>query len=345
MPELDVEWERLADRIAAPPFRRPGWYHAWRRAFASGEPRTIEVRRDGELRGIVPMLGQPGKLVPQAGWHSPSFGLLFEDDCARQELGRQLFTQPEPLVDLNLLATEGAGGIAAFERAAREAGRLCVVRELFRSPFVDLPDTFEEFEGALSGNRRRALRRKRRRLEEVGEVAFEVHDGTVDLDSLLAQLFALEAGGWKAEGGEPVTSTPELARYYHEIAHWAAERDWLRLAFLRLDGRPIAAQLIIEYGGTWYFWRTGYDEDYRAYGPGAALMVEQIAHCCRQPGLRRIDMLGGTDAFKAEWATGSAPRYWMLAFRRNPAGLTRWANSALRKRVGPSLRRIAGRIR
>ncbi len=340
MSRLEAEWEELADRIGAPPFLRPGWFDAWRGAFGEGEPRTVEFRRDGELQGIVPLLAQGRRLVSQTSWHSPSFTPLALDDSARHELALSLFAQPEPVVDLNLLAMEHAGGIEALASAAREAGRLPVVRELVRAPFVGLPGSYEDYLGNLSGNRRRALRRKRRRLEEVGEVSFEVHDGSADLDSLLGELYAIEASGWKGERGETIVSKPELERFYNEFSHWAAERNWLRIAFVRLDGRPIAIQLILEYGDTWYLARMGYDETYRQHGPGAVLMNELIRYCCQRPGLKRIDLLGESEEFKASWATGEEPRYWLLAYRRTPAGLTRWAETAARRRVGSVLRRI-----
>ena len=37
-----------------------------------------------------------------------------------------------------------------------------------------------------------------------------------------------------------------LTTFYRRVAAWAAERDWLRLAFLRLDGRPLAFDLALE---------------------------------------------------------------------------------------------------
>jgi CelD/BcsL family acetyltransferase involved in cellulose biosynthesis len=343
MSQLEAEWEVLADRAAAPPFLRPGWFDAWRGAFGEGESRMVELRSGGELLGVVPMLAQSRRLVSQTSWHTPSFTPLALDDAARHELALSLFAQPETVVDLNLLALESAGGIEALVAAAREAGRLPVVRELVRAPFVGLPGTYEEYMQTLSGNRRRAMRRKRRRLEEAGEVTFDVYDGSAELDSLLGQLYEIEASGWKSERGETIVSRPELKRFYDEFSAWAAERGWLRLAFVRLDGRPIAIQLILEYGDTWYLVRMGYDETFRPYGPGAVLMHELIRHCCEQPELGRIDLLGESEEFKASWATGDEPRYWLLAYRRTPAGLAGWAETTTRRRVGSALRRVKQR--
>jgi CelD/BcsL family acetyltransferase involved in cellulose biosynthesis len=87
----------------------------------------------------------------------------------------------------------------------------------------------------------------------------------------------------------------------------------------------------------------GYDETYRPYGPGAVLMHEEIQHCCATPGLERIELLGGHEDFKDSWATGDEPRYWLLAYRRTPAGLAGWANTEARRRVGPPLRRLRDR--
>ena len=47
------------------------------------------------------------------------------------------------------------------------------------------------------------------------------------------------------------------------MARWAAAKGWLRLAFLRLDGKPLAFDFGLNDGNTLYSLKTGYDEAYR----------------------------------------------------------------------------------
>jgi hypothetical protein len=43
---IAAEWDALAERTAAPPFARPGWFAAWGRAFGADEPWKRAWTRD-----------------------------------------------------------------------------------------------------------------------------------------------------------------------------------------------------------------------------------------------------------------------------------------------------------
>jgi CelD/BcsL family acetyltransferase involved in cellulose biosynthesis len=332
------EWDELADRAQAPPFLRPGWIDAWLRAFGDGELKTIEVRRGTELAAILPMLHRKDRLCSPTNWHTPVFAPLGIDREARDEVLTRAFEHSSTVVDLNLL--DGEDELDSIARVAREAGRSTVARSVARSPYIPLEADFAEYEQGLSRNRRKALRRTRRRLEQEGEVQFEVHDGSTGLDDVIAEVFAVEAAGWKGRSGTAMSSRPNTARFYTEVAHWAAARGWLRLALLRLDGRPIACDFAIEQGGVWYTLKAGYDEEFRSVGPGALLLFDEIAHCCEHPGVSRIELLGHEDPFKASWTDRSSPRTWIRSFGKSPAGMFRWVGARSWELTRPHLRRI-----
>jgi CelD/BcsL family acetyltransferase involved in cellulose biosynthesis len=332
------EWEALAERAGAPPFLWPGWVAAWARAFGSGALDAVEVRRRGELVAVLPMLRRGKALRSPSNWHTPVFGPLGIDTAAREELLARLFEQPARTVELNHLGGCSPQTDAVVE-AAREEGRMIVTRTVARSPFIPLEGHFEDFEGSLARNRRKALRRHRRRLGDLGELRFEVHDGRTDLEGLLEELFAVEGSGWKGRNGTAISSRANTKGFYTDVARWAAERGWLRLAFHRLDGRPIAGDFALEQGGVWYTLKAGYDEDFRALGPGALLLRDEIAHCFER-GVSRIELLGHLDSFKASWTDRFSERSWIRAFSRSPAGISGWAGAAGWERARPLLRRV-----
>jgi CelD/BcsL family acetyltransferase involved in cellulose biosynthesis len=336
------EWDELADSAQAPPFLRPGWIAAWLRAFGGGELQTIEVRRGGELAAILPMVQQRGRLRAPANWHTPMFGPLGTDPEARLEVVARAFEQPAPVIEMNLVEGDDKE-LESIARAAREAGRSTLARCVANSPYIPLESDFAEYERGLSRNRRKALRRHRRKLEDEGAVQFEVHDGRTDLDGLIAEVFAVEAAGWKGRNGTAMSSHPQTARFYTDVARWAADRGWLRLALLRLDGRPIACDFALEQGGVWYTLKAGYNEEFRSFGPGALLLADEIAHCCEQPGLSRMDLLGHADPFKASWTTQSSPRTWIRSFNKSPVGLFFRTGATCVELARPYLRRIRGR--
>jgi CelD/BcsL family acetyltransferase involved in cellulose biosynthesis len=337
------EWDELAERVDAPPFLRPGWTAAWAEAFGVNDLQVVDVRRGGELAAIMPLDASRSGSRSPVNWHTPLFGPVAIDEAARDELLLQLFDRPCPSVELQLV--DGSpDSIEPIVEAARDRQRLVLSRPVAQAPFIELDGSFEEYESGLSRNRRKGLRRHRRKLEERGSVDFTVYDGSERLDELLDQAFRIEASGWKGDAGTAISSQADTLRFYTDIARWAADNGWLRLAFLSVDDQPIACDYALQHDGSWYSLKAGYDHEYRSYGPGALLLHEEIAHLHRE-GLRRMELLGTEDEFKLSWTDRSAQRSWVRAFRRTPAGLAAWAGFASRERARPLARRVKTALR
>jgi CelD/BcsL family acetyltransferase involved in cellulose biosynthesis len=340
---LTEGWDELATRLDAPPFMRPRWFSIYADAFEAGQIDAVTVERDGQLAALIPLERARRGLRSPANWHSPAFGPLAVDSAAHDELLEKLFRLPDTSIELNQLV-EANGPASAVSAAARSGRRLVVERETAQAPYISLEGDFDGYEAGLSRNRRRSLRRQWKRLNSLGSVDMEVHRGGDELDGLLDELFAVEASGWKGEQGTAISSTPETNRFYRELAAWAADHGWLRLAFLRLDGRAIACDYALAHGRCWYSLKAGYADDLRDLGPGASLLREEIRHCYSE-GMERIDLLGDADAFKASWTAQRSPRTWMRALRRTPAGAATWASLSLMELARPYARRAMAALR
>lgn len=331
------EWEDLADRAGATPFMRPGWINAWAESFSETGVGAISVRRGGDLVAMMPLEHRRSMLRSPVNGHSPKFGPLAADDGAKHELLSALFENHRASIELEPVDGR-ADAMEQMIDVAEDSGRLVVQRTVANSPYIELSGTFEEYLKSLSRNRRKAMRRHRRRLEDQGEVTFEVNDGSSNLESVLDEVLNIEASGWKGEQGTAIASSADTTAFYRSIARWAAERGWLRIAILRLDGRSIACDYAIATGGVWYTLKAGYDEALRSYGPGALLLADEIAHCYEQQ-LNRIDLLGTSDDFKSSWTDQDEPRAWLRALRRNAVGFSWWAGLSLREAARPIARR------
>jgi CelD/BcsL family acetyltransferase involved in cellulose biosynthesis len=129
------------------------------------------------------------------------------------------------------------------------------------------------------------------------------------------------------------------------VARWASARGWLRLATLRLDGRAIACDYSIAFDGAWYSLKSGYDEDYRRFGPGALLLREQLRHCFEHGVVTTLELLGTEDAFKLSWTEQSCERASVHAFDRSAAGYAHWSLVAGRNGLRPAVRWLRARMR
>lgn len=337
---IALEWDDLADRVHAAPWFRPGWFEAWLRAFGGGTPQIAAVRREGGLTGLAPILSRAGVLRAPTNWHTPEFGFLADDAASRDELARLLFRRRPRRVSLGFLDPDHSG-LVECRRAAGATRYRVLVRTLQRSPFVPIRGSFETYFEGLGKSHRTKVRRHRRQLEAIGAVKFSVEDGSDRLDELLREGFQVEASGWKGTRGTAIQSRPETLRFYTDIARWAAQRGWLRLAFLRLGADAIAFELMLEADRILYDMKPGYDERYRRYSPGHLLTWGIIEHAF-DSGARSYEFLGGADSGKLAWATEVRERMLFQAFAPSVPGALDWAAFAVGR---PAVKRVLARVR
>lgn len=323
-------WEELAERVGAAPFLRPAWFEAWAEAF--GEPmELLTTETEGRVTGVLPYVRTADGVRSATNAHTPAPGLLAENEAAARNLADRIFS----LGGRVALGYLDAASEAIFRDAARSAGCVVVTRPLAYRLFLELEGSWESFERGLPSRLARDVRRRRRKLEELGEVTLEIADGSERLEELLAEGFRLEASGWKAAEGTAIVSSEETQRFYEAVARWSAEHGWLRLFFLRAGGRPVAFQLALEHGRTHYFLKGGYDPADSAYSPGKLLLHATLAHAFER-GLQRYELMGDVEPWKLEWTKALEERVSLEAFRRTPRGLAAFAARAY---VRPLVRR------
>jgi CelD/BcsL family acetyltransferase involved in cellulose biosynthesis len=320
---LAAEWDELVDRTTPIPWVRPGWIAAWWQAFGRGQLELLAAWRAGRLVGMLPLQRHGGRIGSATNPHSHGFCLLAEDDAVRRALADALMRRSARQVTLRYLPSDGAG-LAEARTAARAAGRLLVIRPMLRSPYVPIDGDWAAYTRVLSSHRLRGVGRQRRRLERLGRLDVDVQDGRERLDHLLAEGWRVEASGWKGRRGTAVASHSDTRGFYQAVARWAAARGCLRLAFLRLDGRPLAFDFGLEDNGVHYLLKTGYDASWREYGPGVLLRHEMLARAFALR-LDRYELLGADDSWKAHWTDKAHELIALQAFTPSPAGLVDWA--------------------
>lgn len=299
---LVVEWERLAQLIDVSPFLLPGYISAWWRTFGKGELQVLAAYQNDRLAGVLPMRRFRGSLSSPTNSETPLFGLLAANEMAAKQLSEALFSGKVRRVDLSFLDPTSCDALLTAA-TAESAGYRVIADSIQGAPYVAIDGTsWEAYESGLRSKFRSELRRRRRRLEEEGQLALEVSDGRERLNELLEEGFCLEDSGWKGAQGTSVNARPAVRRFYTEVAHWAAECGWLQLAFLRLNGRAIAFEYNLEYNKILYLLKGGYDPSYRKFAP-IMIMTYMMLHQAFAKDLTSFEFLGAFEEWKQEWTT------------------------------------------
>lgn len=339
------EWDDLADRCTPAPFLRPGWIRAWWQSFGAATLEVLCAREAGSLVGVLPLRRRGPVIHSPTNFHTPEFGILTDRDDARRALAQAVFARRPGRASLSFLNGERSDA-AELKRAASGAGYRVLVRTAMRSPYVVVDGDWGTYERGLSRQLISDLRRCGRRLGEQGRVSADFSEGGARLGMLLGEAFAVDARSWKAQTKSAIVSHQNTHRFYEQVSRWAAGRGLLRVAFLRVDGDPIAMQLGLEEGHVHFAIKASYDAAYRRFSPGKLLMHALIERSFMRS-LKSIELLGADDPYKALWASQSREKLTLGAYAGSPMGWLQWTAETrgrpLARRAG--LDRVSRKLR
>jgi CelD/BcsL family acetyltransferase involved in cellulose biosynthesis len=291
---LRSEWSDLlgGDREATL-FLTPEWTGSWWRHLGSGTLRVLTIRRGARLVCLLPLVerrkrlyGVKGRLLEFAG--EPEADLLGAlrdpgDDQALDAAVREI-SKAAGSVDVVRLSEVAVGSSLdrALEKASQACGLAAVRRVCGRAPILALNGPWNEIEASYPKALRVRLHRARKKQENAGEVRFRRWQPAPDeVASLLERLRAIEGlklERWRAEGrqAEGMLVPPRRWAFIQELSPLFAERGWLDVATLEMDGRLVAYRYGFRFRDAFLDYNLAHDPRDDAFSPGRTLLDEII---------------------------------------------------------------------
>jgi hypothetical protein len=195
------------------------------------------------------------------------------------------------VVSLESLDAECPSYPAIRRQLAARGGEFLLLSETAR-PFVT-----RDFGVKRSGSTRKKLRQDWNRLSALGAI-----DVVNDRAPAAAGL-ALEKASWKGAQGTALLSDSQDAAFVRRLFHRLAVQQEASVALLRVDGKAIAAQVLMYCGTTAYTWKTAFDAEYGKYSPGALLIDKVTEELFAGPAIQAINSCAVEASFMAQlWA-------------------------------------------
>ena len=201
---------------------------------------------------------------------------------------------------------------AAFRAAEIDAGWTLNLEREDVCPVVALPvgGTLDDHLATLDKKERHEIRRKVRRAEAGGEVRLEASATPLaDLEAFID----LHQARWGDDGLFPPTVGGAQSRvFFHRLFELfgpggpGGPGGPLRLSFLTVAGRRIAAGVTFETADRLFYYNAGVDPAARDLSPGV-VMVERYLRSAIDRGLRAMDFLRGDEPYKYEWGAVDEP--------------------------------------
>jgi len=250
------------------------------------------------------ILADPGDL--------PAIAAAVADYLAGPEAGRW------DVVDLRRLRCSDPAGeqlAAALGALEMANGWILNIEREDVCPVVTMPEgvDMDGYLATLGKKERHEIRRKVRRAEAVGEIRLEESiDPLRDLDVFID----LHQKRWGADGLFPPTLGGEQSRvFFRRLFELFRPEGPLRLTFLMVGQRRIAAGIHFETADEILYYNAGVDPDARDLSPGVLLVYAYVARALAN-GTRRMDFLRGDEPYKYQWGAVDEPIQRLLVRRR-----------------------------
>lgn len=155
-----------------------------------------------------------------------------------------------------------------------------------------------------SGSTRKKLRQDWNRLSALGALEV-VNERTVEGASAAFEEFLdLELKSWKGAEGTAILCDDHHAAFTRRLIADLVTDGSASVALLKLDGKAVAAQVMMYCGTTAYTWKTAFDASFAKYSPGVLVIDRLTEQLFATTSIQSIDSCATENSFMGQLWTG-----------------------------------------
>ena len=314
--QISDQWqELLAGSSSDTLFLSPQWQEAWWEVFGEGRSLAGFYLTGPEGVGAVAPLARSGDTLSFVGNQDT---VDYNDFMVRPGYETPLYeallaSMDEQRCDSITLASlrHDSPTLEHLPGMARNRGMSVTIEEEDVASGIALPSSWDEYLGMLSKKDRHELRRKFRRLETAPDNRWYCLEDPEEVAPRLTEFIELLKMS-KPDKDEWMTSDRE--HFFHRMSQRMAEAGMLRLFFMEVDGRSVAASLCFDYASSRLLYNSGYNPELNHYSVGLLLNALCLKGAI-EDGLDYFDFLRGPEPYKAHLGGRQHTLYQMVVSR------------------------------
>ena len=350
---LRAEWNALASECTRPSvFLTHEWFDAaWQWRGRDSSLCTLCARRAGRLVGALPLVRS---VRPSRSGRRRVMEFLSVPDTQLCDLlvlpgdreavvesfasALELSQRDWDILDLGCLP-EGSVAQTNLVPSFHRRRHRVAVEDGGNNPYIDLEGAWEAYYATRSRSLKKANNLAANRIGKAGEVQIHWHEpGTfaaTQVPGLVETLASISGRSWKRETGNSLDHAGPQA-FIRRLSALAAQRNWLSVWTLGLDGTPVAMEYQLVFGGDVHALRSDFDAALGEISPGSHLnrqLMERL-FCGR---FGRYYMGPGENAYKLRWTDRSEALHRAIVYARTARG---HVAAAVDLRLAPLARRV-----
>jgi len=330
----EQQWHDLLSSCAADTlFITPGWQKVWWEQFGDGaEKLLLCLKGENSIEAIAPLARRNGTISFIGSQDVCDYNDFLVSRGAEARfypcLLGHLDGEEWETLELSSLP-ESSPTLAYLPDLARQRGYSVELKEEDVAPALSLPDSWDAYLGTLSKKDRHELRRKLRRLGQIGggEWAEEVTplsppetphgvrcyklSDPAEVESSLEDFFALMRSSRETKHR---FLTPPREQFFRNIAREMSGIGVFKLFFLELKGERVAAAMCFDYGPGRLLYNSGFNPAHGYYSVGLLLKALCIKDAIEE-GKAYFDFLRGSEPYKYDLGGKNRTVYQMVVKR------------------------------
>jgi CelD/BcsL family acetyltransferase involved in cellulose biosynthesis len=290
-------------------FVLPPWLEAWWQVFGSGMEAYIRTVKDGDsIIGIAPMTVKDKTacfigdidvcdyvdFIVAPGREVDFFNTVLDE----------LLKNGIKQLDLKHIRPDSIT-MKSLVPLATTRGYQVVTRQEDVNVEMDLPSSWDVYLESLSATQRHEVRRKLRRLEETGNLAFRFVEDTASVPGNMDTFFKMFVDSRRDKAA---FLTEKREAFFRLLTANMAGAGLLKLGVLELDSKPVAQIICFDYNNCIYLYNSGYNPDYVSLSAGLLSKALAIKDSIEK-GKRKFDFLKGSEVYKYHLGGKEVPLY------------------------------------
>ena len=355
---LRTEWNALASECARPSvFLTHEWFDAaWQWKGRDSSLCALCARRAGRLVGALPLVrsvrrSRSGSRRVMEFLSVPDTQLCdvlvlpADRDAVVESFASslELSQRDWDVLDLGYLPEGSVAQTALMPSFHRRRHRVAV-EDAGSNPYIDLQGEWEAYYSTRSRSLKKANNLAANRIGKAGEVRIDWHEPGIftatQVPGIVDKLASISGRSWKRETGNSLDH-PGPQAFIRQLSALAAQRNWLSVWTLGLNGTPVAMEYQLVFDGDVHALRSDFDAGLGEISPGSHLNRQLIERLfCGRFG--RYYMGPGENAYKLRWTNQSEALHRATVYARTARG--RLAG-AVDLQLAPLARRVRAALR
>ena len=330
---LQNEWESLCNELGkqVTVFASFTWYETWWRYYGSvAELFLLTMWEKGRLVGIAPLMrkkinlhGLPVKIICFLENHQSRHNDFIVLPYFRKIFFQRVFQHIKQNSDLwdviilRFLPTSSPQYTDLLGTLNKDKKSWQQVRTWTDSPYLLPNGSWHDYLASRSLRTRKNLRNIHNRMNRAGQSMILNIKNWEDFSKIKEDFFNIAKESWTEKIGDSIAS-PVNRDFFETLICHAAEKGWLSIWVLQLNGKLIAVELHLRAFGKEHALRSHYLPEFSSLSPGTFLEMKILENIFSEnEKVDYYDFGGGFETYKMKWTANSVPHNSIFIFNKN----------------------------